>query len=111
MPTESIEAQFARMDERMRTILEELAEAKKSRKEQYRHNESMNTLMTSMDNRIQKVEAALANQTPTIEEFITIKHRVEGAGKMGKWVWVALGAVITFLFNSRETWLTWLSKS
>lgn len=108
--SESIEVQLARLQEQMKQVLGELQSAKDSRKQQYEHNEAMNKLLLSLDGRVGNVEGTLAVQSPTIEEFITIKHKVVGAGLMGKWVWLALGGTLTWVYNSREAILAWFSK-
>ena len=55
-----------------------------------------------MDNRLKNVEDNLAKNEPTIEEFITIKHKVVGAGIFGKWVWAGAGAIIGVLAADAE---------
>lgn len=108
--SESTEVQLARLQEQMKQVLEELRSAKDSRKQQYEHNEAMNKLLLSLDGRVGNVEGTLAVQSPTIEEFITIKHKVVGAGLLGKWVWLLLGGTVSWLYTSRETILAWFSK-
>lgn len=110
MSTESIEVQVARMDERYTHILRELTEAKEARKVQYEVMEELAKTVALLKAQLQVVEASLQQQAPTIEEFITIKHKVVGAGVMGKWVWACGGVLITFLFNSRESISAWLAK-
>lgn len=50
-----------------------------------------------MGNRLKNVEDSLARNEPTIEDFITIKYKVAGAGIFGKWVWAGVGAILCFL--------------
>lgn len=109
--SESNEAQLARLDERLKAIMAELEKATTSRKDQYERLEAMGRSLLSIDNRVEKVENSLAANAPTIEEFITIKHKVVGAGVMGRWLWLAGGAVISFVFTMREALFTWLMKS
>ena len=104
MANESTEVQLARLQEQMKIVLEELHSAKDGRKAQYEQ-------MSEISNRLQKVESSLANQAPTIEEFITIKHKVVGAGLMGKWIWLAAGGLITFVYSNREALASWLAKN
>lgn len=110
MSGESPEVQMARIDERMKHILQQLEKAEVGRKHQYEFNESINAGMQRIDTRLEGVEKSLATQAPTIQEFITIKQQVLGAGMLGRWVWIGLGTVIAFLFNSRTAIIEWLSK-
>ena len=41
--------------------------------------------LQKMEGRLKNVEDSFAKSEPTIEEFITIKHKVAGAGVFGKW--------------------------
>lgn len=107
---ESLEVQFARMDEQMKMILSELREGKTDRKEQYERIEKIATVMNTINGRVENVENKLAGQAPTIEEFITIKHKVVGAGIMGKWLWAAGAGIIAFAYASREQIVQFLSK-
>lgn len=110
MSTESQEAQMARIDERMKHILQQLERAEVGRKQQYEVNESIKSSMVKIDSRLEGVEKSLAVQAPTIQEFITIKQKVVGAGMLGRWLWLAAGGLITLLYNSRETIIGWITK-
>jgi hypothetical protein len=110
MTGESIEVQLARMDERFKTVLRELEKATASRKDQYAQLDEMGKSLLSIDNRVGKVEQSLAKNAPTIEEFITIKHRVVGAGVAGRWLWVGATALLAFLFSIREHLVALVSK-
>lgn len=108
--SEPVEVRVARLEEKMQFLVDESKEAKIARKAQYEVLETLGRSMQSMATEVTDVKTKLAGQAPTIEEFITIKHKVVGAGKLGKWVWVALGGVITFVYNSREAIIAWLAK-
>lgn len=60
-------------------------------------------------NRLKNVEDSLAKNEPTIEEFITIKHKVVGAGIFGKWVWAGAGAIIGVLAAARREIFAWFA--
>ncbi|WWC82040.1 phage tail length tape-measure protein T [Burkholderia phage vB_BpP_HN05] len=107
---EDEKVRLARLEERFNFIATELSEAKASRKIQYEKLEEMSQTVTQMDNRVQVVEGSLKQQAPTIEEFITIKHKVVGAGLAGKWTWAILGGIISFLFTIRGEIIQWLSN-
>lgn len=102
MSGESVEAHMARQDERWKFVQEEMQEAKLSRKQQYEQMEKMQTAFQLLSAKVSSVEDSLAKANPTIEEFITIKHKVSGAGAAGKWVWAIVAATLTFLAASRE---------
>lgn len=108
--SETVEVRVARLEEQLKFLVEDAREAKTSRGSQYESIEALSKVVTLMATEVSDVKGKLAGQAPTIEEFITIKHKVVGAGKLGKWVWVTLGGLITFLFSSREAIIGWLTK-
>lgn len=110
MSGEAVEVQMARLEERLKVIMDELALARDSRKQQYETQEKLGRSLVSIESRIENVETSLAKATPTIDEFLIIKHKVVGAGMLGKWLWAAGGGLISLAFASRETILGWLSK-
>lgn len=66
--------------------------------------------VAEVGNRLKNVEESLARNEPTIEEFITIKHKVVGAGLFGKWVWAAAGAIIGILAVARREIFSWFAS-
>lgn len=110
MSGESPEVQMARLDERLKTILSRLDEAKEDQKSQERWMGRMDTAMTAIHNRVENVENNLAKASPTIDEFLVIKAKVVGAGIFGKWLWLGLGGLIGLLASSRAAIFEWLSK-
>lgn len=110
MGTESPEVQMARLDEKLKSILNELESARNGRKQQYDSIEKLGRSLTSIEGRVENVENSLAVTKPTIDEFVIIKHKVIGAGIMGRWLWAIVGGLLTFIFSMREALVTWLSK-
>jgi predicted phage tail protein len=108
MGAESSEVQMARLDERLKSIMTALDEARVSRKHQYEQMEEYGKSLTSIDGRVKSVEASLAKSAPTIEEFITIKHKVVGAGLAGKWLWAAGGVLLSAAIFLSEKWQSWM---
>ncbi len=108
--TEPVEAQIARMDERLNTIMNELVQARDGRKHQYEKLEDMGRSLLKLNSRVESVENSLARASPTIDEFITIKHKVVGAGIAGKWLWMFIGATVGILASSRTYIMEWMSK-
>jgi len=111
MSGESVEVQLARQDERWKLIERELSEAKVARKGQYEQMEALQTTVQLLSAKVSAVETSLAKANPTIEEFITIKHKVSGAGAAGRYIWAAGAALLTFMATSRENikaFLSWI---
>lgn len=79
MGSESTDVQMARLDERLKSILIELESAKLGRKQQYEKQEEVGHSLISIESRLVNVENSLAKASPTIDEFIIIKHKVSGA--------------------------------
>lgn len=94
----------------MRFLVEDAKEARASRKSQYTVIEAMSNSIRTMSTEVSDVKTKLAGQAPTIEEFITIKHKVVGAGKLGGWLWTSGAFLIGLVFSSREAILAWFSK-
>lgn len=108
--SETVEVRVARLEEQLKFLVEDACEAKASRKSQYESIESLGKAVLALAGDVTEVKGKLAGQAPTIEEFITIKHKVVGAGKLGKWVWTAGVFLIGILFSSREQIISWISK-
>jgi len=111
MSQEPIEVQLATIATTLSFLQRDMEEARLARKGQYEKQEEHARTLSSINNRLESVESSLKQQAPTIEEFITIRHKVAGAGMLGKWAWGIAFAVITFLFSFRREILTWLTKS
>lgn len=110
MTGESPEVQMARLQEQMKTILIRLDEARDDSKTQRKWMAQMSTTLGDVVNRLSGVEEKFERASPTIDEFIIIKHKIIGAGLLGRWLWAGLGALLTFLFTIREALFTWISK-
>jgi cyanate lyase len=110
MVWESTEVQMARMDERLQQILREMELSRDGSKQQYEKLENINQSVALLETRVKGVEDGLNKASPTIDEFITIKHKVVGAGLLGKWVWAFGGGLLSALAFSREAVFAWFSK-
>ena len=104
---ESAAVQMARLQEQMKTVIDNLDHASKSRERMSVKLEKVADQMDLFDRRMEKVEHQLATTAPTIEEFIMIKHQVKGAGIFGKWLWAAGGLLIGVVFTMREQIRAW----
>lgn len=91
-------------------ILRELQLANDSRKAQYSSIESIKGSVTSLNSRMGSVEDSLTKFAPTIEEFINIKAKVIGAGRLGKWLWIVGGVLLTAAYKFHAEFLNWLGR-
>ena len=93
----------------MKTLFENQT---RDRQDREKLEETLGELRDSINdigNRLKNVEDSLAKDEPTIEEFITIKHKVVGAGIFGKWVWAGAGAIIGVLAAARREIFAWFA--
>lgn len=110
MSGESTEVQIARMDERLQQILREMELSRDGRKQQYEKLEQLNQGLIQLESRVKGVEDGLIKASPTIDEFLVIKHKVTGAGLFGRWLWAAGGTLLGALAVSREAIFAWFAK-
>lgn len=103
MTNEAVEVKVARMEERLKMLVEFLENDRDHQLNQRKCMESIQFSLLSIEGRVEKVEERLATASPTIDEFVAIKHKVMGAGVLGKWVWAALGAAIGLVYSARES--------
>lgn len=107
---ESVEVKIARIDERVEGVRDELTLAREARKHQYEMLEKVNQTLIRLDGRVTGVEQTLTAVTPTIDEFVNIKVKVQGAGMAGKALWAVGATLISVAFACRESILAWLAK-
>ncbi|MCW6831744.1 hypothetical protein [Salmonella enterica] len=107
--SDPIEVMLARLDERFRTLFENQKSEREDRTKLEKSLLELSKSVADMGNRLKNVEDSLAKNEPTIEEFITIKHKVVGAGIFGKWVWAAAGAIIGILAATRREIFSWFA--
>ena len=93
MGQESTEVQMARLEERLKVILERLDEARNDQQASQQNIGLITQTLQSISSRVENVESSLATAKPTIEEFITIKHRVVG---------VVINLLIEHVINPRR---------
>ena len=107
--SDSMEVQVARIAEGMRIIVKDLDDAAISRNSQYKRVEEIALSVALMDARVKNMESTIASNAPTLAEFTAMKHKVQGAGVFGRWIWVAAGALIGLLINIKGL-LPWIPK-
>lgn len=107
--SDSIEVQLARVIEGMRIIVKDLDDAATSRRHQYERIEHLSLNIALMDSRVKNMEASIAANAPTLAEFTAMKHKVQGAGLAGRWLWIAAGALMGLVINIKGL-LPWIPK-
>ena len=109
--TEPVEVGIARMQEQLKAILEDASEAKQARKEQYKVTQEMQTDLASVKSRLEMVEKQIASSAPTLAEFVVMKHRIQGVGSFGRWLWGFFGFVtglIAWVIGAIPALQSWL---
>ena len=99
---ESTEIQLARLDERMRMLLDRVEENHGSHIKTRAWMGQVARQLHGIDSRVANMESSLAKNAPTIDEFVAIKHKVIGAGWAGKYLWLALGAVLGMIITAKD---------
>lgn len=93
----------------MKTLFENQTRERQDREKLEETLVELRDSINDIGNRLKNVEDSLAKNEPTIEEFITIKHKVVGAGIFGKWVWAGAGAIIGVLAATRREIFSWFA--
>lgn len=93
----------------MKTLFENQTRERQDREKLEETLAELRDSINDIGNRLKNVEDSLAKNEPTIEEFITIKHKVVGAGIFGKWVWAGAGAIIGVLAAARREIFAWFA--
>ncbi len=93
----------------MKTLFENQTRDRQDREKLEETLVELRDSINDIGNRLKNVEDSLAKNEPTIEEFITIKHKVVGAGIFGKWVWAGAGAIIGVLAAARREIFAWFA--
>ena len=106
---ESGELLLVRLEERLKTLFDNQARDRQDREKLEETLVELRDSINDIGNRLKNVEDSLAKNEPTIEEFITIKHKVVGAGIFGKWVWAGAGVIIGVLAAARREIFAWFA--
>lgn len=106
---QSGELLLVRLEERLKTLFENQTRDRQDREKLEETLVELRDSINDIGNRLKNVEDSLAKNEPTIEEFITIKHKVVGAGIFGKWVWAGAGAIIGVLAAARREIFAWFA--
>lgn len=82
------------MQEQMKTLIEDGKEARHARKNMYVSQEKRDEMLIRIEHRLEKVEAFILGASPTLAEFNALKLKAQGAGALGRVVWIMAGALI-----------------
>lgn len=107
--SESVEVRVARLEENMKFLVKDAEQASLARKSQYTAIEAIQSTVSNMATTMTSLKDKLDGQAPTIEEFITIKHKVVGAGRLGKWLWAIGAFLLGTASGAREHIIAWLT--
>lgn len=107
--SESVEVRVARLEENMKFLVKDAEQASLNRKSQYTAIEAIQSTVSNMATTMTSLKDKLDGQAPTIEEFITIKHKVVGAGRLGKWLWAVGAFLLGIAYGAREYIIAWLT--
>lgn len=104
---DNIEISIGKLTAQMDMVVKGMEDARQSRKEQYQGIQNLNEAVSSLVNRVGTVERQLMEVSPTIAEFIAIKHKVNGAGLLGKMLWAFGGVLLASIawINGAREWL------
>ena len=109
MSGESLDVRVARLEEQAdfaKKVAEQASEDRVAQTEAIKELkavvETMGTKIVQVASQMTQVTEQLASHAPTIKEFIEIKHKVDGAGKVGRYLWILGGGLLTLVFAMRE---------
>lgn len=89
-----MEREIGVMLEKIDRLSDDLAEDRKARKALYERIETTNLSVEKLKWEVEALKNTLNSQAPTIAEFLTYKEQVRGAGKLGRFLWVAGGVLL-----------------
>ena len=89
------ERDLGRLEEGLRNIEKAIERSDASRKQLYDKIDGVDTKVTQMEMSIQHVTKELNEMKPTVAEYMSVKHKVAGAGWLGKMLWAAGGIILT----------------
>lgn len=106
--TEEVGVQMVRLQEQLKSVVSGLEADREERRVRDHQIEIIMQSTNNLDRRLEMVERQLAENTPSIKEFMVMKHQIEGAGVFGRWIWLGAGALIGFIASSKEMIAAWL---
>ena len=85
--SESQEAQMARHDERIKSIIDNQATYRKDMTELSNQFGQMFQMLSNIENRLKVVEESMEPNADMLEEYNALKHEVAGARRIMKVIW------------------------
>lgn len=102
MAVEPEAVQIARLEEKVnhltdlvRSLAEEVRSGNESRKALYQENEKIRHDLIEIRHRMGHLQDGLDAVKPTAAEYVQLRERITGAGKMGEWAWRLGGIAMT----------------
>ena len=109
----SLETLVGKLSGQVEILLQQQDKAEHNRKLLYEKVEEVGRDVLKLSDRMLVAEAKLTEHQPTITEFITVKHKVQTAGMIGKWIWAIGAAILTsvaFLVTKISEYITVIPK-
>lgn len=102
-----------RLDSIDRAINEERRDSAESRRRVYEKLEGQDSKLERLDARVETLERTILTMSPTVAEFVDYKAQVRGAGRLGRFLWVCGGFLLTAAssFVAAYAWLAGLFTS
>jgi len=108
--SDNMAVDVAVIKEQLRSIAQDMQEARAARKAQYEQNERQSETLLKIEHRLQTVETFVTESRPTLQEYRDLKNKVAGAGWMGRWLYVLAGASIGFAASVFGYWRNWFGS-
>ena len=86
--------QLARLDERLKILIEQMSADKEEKSAILKWMQDTDTKLQKITNELENLKQTFSTAEPTISSFVKINNQVEGAGKLGKYLWLALGVLL-----------------
>lgn len=100
--SESTDIKLARMDERLKSILERLEDDKNDRSQTSRRITGIEHTLLDMNARLKNVEENLERTNPAIDQLLVLRNRLAGMGFMGRCLWGVFIFLAGIMFASKE---------
>lgn len=111
--TASVETQLALLSHKVTQAVDGMTRVERSQEELTKSQSELGLQtgqqLFAFNARLEAMDARLSAASPTIDEFIRFRQRIQGAGILGKWLWISVGALIGLLASARQTIFSWLS--
>ncbi len=100
--TETVEVQLARLDERIKHLVQLQTQQNVGLTQLTDNIDSVNKRMTAM-------EATIASAGPALTEYTAVKNQIIGAGRFGRWIWIGASFLLGLTISIKDWLLSWFS--